>query len=92
MADDSPFRGELMDAALCAALMTVPVRRVFWTDSRYHGESTVTRPDSTIVRFVATTFRAASVAAWVESRLLRNVRAMSAGVLYAAWVRPELMD
>lgn len=79
--------GQLMDAALCAALTIGPVRRAFWTHSPYHGESNDARPASIIGRFVAATFRAANVAAWLESRLLRNVRAMSAGVLFAARVR-----
>jgi SAM-dependent methyltransferase len=78
------FLGQLMDAALCAALTIGPVRRAFWTHSPYHGESNATRPPSIVGRLVAATFRAANVAAWFESRLLRNVRAMSAGVLFAA--------
>ena len=81
------FLGQLMDAALCAALTIGPVRRAFWTHSPYHGESTATRPPSLVGRLVAVTFRTANVAAWVESRLLRNVRAMSSGVLLAARVR-----
>ena len=80
------FFGQLMDAALCAALTIGPVRRAFWTHSPYHGESNATHPPSIVGRLVATTFRAANAAAWVESRLLRNVRAMSAGVLFAARV------
>jgi len=82
------FLGQLMDAALCAALTIGPVRRAFWTHSPYHGEDTATRPPSIVGRLVATAFRAANVAAWVESRLLRNVRAASAGVLFVARVRP----
>ena len=82
------FLGQLMDAALCAALTIGPVRRAFWTHSPYHGESSETRPPSTLGRLVAVAFKAANVAAWLESRLLRNLRAMSAGVLYAA--RPAL--
>ena len=81
------FLGQLMDAALCAALTIGPVRRSFWTHSPYHGESNATRPPSIVGRLVAATFRAANVAAWAESRLLRNVRAMSAGVLFAAHAR-----
>ena len=81
------FLGQFMDAALCAALTLGPVRRAFWTHSPYHGESTARRPPSIVGRLVATTFRAANAAAWFESRLLRNVRAMSAGVLFAARVR-----
>jgi SAM-dependent methyltransferase len=81
------FVGQLMDAALCAALAIGPVRRAFWTHSPYHGESTASRPPSIVGRLVAVTFRAANVAGWIESRLLRNVRAMSAGVLVAARVR-----
>ena len=38
------FFGQLMDAALCAALAIGPVRRAFWTHSPYHGESNATRP------------------------------------------------
>jgi SAM-dependent methyltransferase len=82
--------GQLMDAALCAALTIGPVRDAFWTHSPYHGEAIATRPPSLIGRVVAATFRAANVAAWIESRLLRNVRAMSAGVLYAARVEPPV--
>ena len=81
------FLGQLMDATLCAALTIGPVRRAFWTHSPYHGESTATRPPSIVGRVVAVSFRAANVAAWVESRLLRNVRAMSSGVLFAAHAR-----
>ena len=81
------FLGQLMDATLCAALTIGPVRRAFWTHSPYHGESTATRPPSIVGRVVAVTFRTANVAAWVESRLLRNVRAMSSGVLFAAHAR-----
>jgi 2-polyprenyl-3-methyl-5-hydroxy-6-metoxy-1,4-benzoquinol methylase len=81
------FLGQLMDAALCAALTLGPVRRAFWTHSPYHGESTATRPPSLVGRVVAATFRAANVAGWIESRVLRNVRATSAGVLVAARVR-----
>jgi SAM-dependent methyltransferase len=81
------FLGQLMDAALCAALSFGPVRRAFWTHSPYHGESNDTRPPSLVGRLVASTFRAANKAAWIESRLLRNVRTMSAGVLYVAHPR-----
>lgn len=81
------FLGQLMDAALCAALTIGPVRRAFWTHSPYHGESTATRPSSIVGRLVATAFRAANVAAWVESRLLAAVRTTSAGVLLTAHVR-----
>ena len=83
------FFGQLMDAALCAALTIGPVRRAFWAHSPYHGANTASRPPSIVGRVVAATFRAANIAAWVESRLLRNVRAMSAGVLFAARVRPD---
>ncbi len=78
------FFGQLMDAALWAALTISPLRRAFWTHSPYHGESTATRPRSVVGRLIAVSFRTANVAAWVESRLLRNVATMSAGVLYAA--------
>ncbi len=81
------FLGQLMDAALCAALTIGPVRRAFWTHSPYHGESNATRPPSIVGRLVAVAFRAANVAAWAESRLLRSVRATSAGVLVAAHAR-----
>lgn len=81
------FLGQLMDAALCAALTVGPVRRAFWTHSPYHGESSEARPPSIIGRLVAMIFRAANAAAWIESRLLRDVRTMSAGVLFAARVR-----
>ncbi len=83
------FLGQLMDAALCAALTIGPVRRAFWTHSPYHGESSATRPPSVLGRLVAVAFKAANAAAWLESRLLRNARAMSAGVLYAARIRPS---
>lgn len=83
------FLGQLMDAALCAALTIGPVRRAFWTHSPYHGESNATRPPSIVGRLVVLTFRAANAAAWIESRLLRNVRAMSAGVLLAGRARPD---
>jgi SAM-dependent methyltransferase len=83
------FFGQLMDAALCAVLTIGPVRRAFWTHSPYHGESTAGRPPSLLGRVVTVTFTAANVAAWLESRLLRNVRTMSAGVLVAARVRPS---
>ena len=46
------FFGQLMDAALCAALTIGPVRRAFWTHSPYHGESTATRPPSIVGRLV----------------------------------------
>jgi SAM-dependent methyltransferase len=78
------FFGQLMDAALCAALTIGPVRRAFWTHSPYHGENNDTRPPSVVGRLVASVFRAANAAAWFESRSLRNVRTMSAGVLYEA--------
>jgi SAM-dependent methyltransferase len=81
------FFGQLMDAALCAALTIGPVRRAFWTHSPYHGESTAAQPPSVVGRLVATSFRAANALAWAESRLLGNVRAMSGGVLFAARVR-----
>jgi SAM-dependent methyltransferase len=81
------FLGQLMDAALCAALLIGPVRRAFWTHSPYHGESNVAGHPSTVGRTVAMAFRAANAAAWFESRLLRNVRAMSGGVLVTASVR-----
>ena len=79
--------GQLMDATLCAALTIGPVRRAFWTHSPYHGESNATHSPSIVGRLVSAAFKAANVAAWAESRLLRNVRAMSAGVLVAAHVR-----
>lgn len=82
------FFGQLMDAALCAALTIGPVRRAFWTHSPYHGESKATRRPSTIGRVVGAAFKAANAAAWWESWRLRNVRTMSAGVLYAARPRP----
>ena len=78
------FFGQLMDAVLWAALTIRPVRQAFWSHSPYHGENTGARPRSVVGRLVVATFRAANLAAWVESRLLQNVRAMSAGVLYAA--------
>ena len=82
------FFGQLMDAALCAALIVGPIRRAFWTHSPYHGESNAAHEPSLVGRVVAATFKAANVAAWLESRVLRNVRAMSGGVLIAARVRP----
>lgn len=78
------FFGQLMDAALCAALVLGPVRRAFWTHSPYHGESNASRPPSLVGRAVAAVFKAANVVAWAESRLLRDVRTMSGGVLLAA--------
>lgn len=81
------FLGQLMDAALWAALAIGPLRRAFWNHSPYHGESIATRTPSIVGRLSARIFRTANEAAWVESRLLRNVRAMSAGVLLAARVR-----
>ncbi len=81
------FVGQLMDAALWAALSIAPLRRAFWTHSPYHGESCAGRPPSTIGRVLAAIFRAANAAAWVESRLLRNVRTLSAGVLLTARTR-----
>jgi SAM-dependent methyltransferase len=78
------FLGQLMDAALWAATTIGPLRCAFWTHSPYHGESTAARPRSVFGRLVAVSFRTANAVAWVESRLMRNVRAMSAGVLYAA--------
>ena len=81
------FLGQLMDAALCAALAIGPIRRAFWTHSPYHGESNAARPPSIVGRVVAAVFKAANAAAWVESRLLRNIRATSAGVLFEARVR-----
>ncbi len=82
------FLGQLMDALLWAVQTIGPLRRGFWTHSPYHGETSETRPPSMIGRVVAVIFGAANAAAWVESRLLRNVRATSAGVLLAAHVRP----
>ena len=81
------FLGQLMDAALCAALTIGPVRRAFWTHSPYHGESNDAGPPSIVGRLVASAFRVANAAAWFESRSLRNVRTMSAGVLYVAHPR-----
>ncbi len=83
------FLGQLMDATLCAALTLSPVRRAFWTHSPYHGESNETRPPSLVGRVVASLFRAANAAAWLESRTLRNVRTLSCGVLYVAHPRPS---
>jgi SAM-dependent methyltransferase len=82
------FLGQLMDAALCAALTIGPVRRAFWTHSPYHGESNAAQAPSIVGRVVASAFRAANAAAWFESHRLRNVRTLSAGVLYQA--RPRL--
>ena len=81
------FLGQLMDAALCAALAIGPVRRAFWTHSPYHGESNDSQPPSVVGRAVASAFRAANAAAWLESRSLRNVRTLSCGVLYQAHPR-----
>jgi ubiquinone/menaquinone biosynthesis C-methylase UbiE len=83
------FFGQLMDATLWAALAIGPLRRAFWDHSPYHSESPATRPPSIVGRMLAATFKAANVAAWIESRLLRNVRTMSAGVLATARVRPS---
>jgi SAM-dependent methyltransferase len=84
------FFGQLMDAALWAAAAFGPVRRALWTHSPYHGESHAGRRSSIVGRLVATSFKAANALAWVESRLLRDVRAMSAGLLVEA--RPEGSD
>ena len=81
------FLGQLMDAALCAALTIAPVRRAFWTHSPYHGESNDAGSPSLVGRLVASAFRVANAAAWLESRCLRTVRTMSAGVLYVAYPR-----
>jgi ubiquinone/menaquinone biosynthesis C-methylase UbiE len=78
------FLGQFMDASLWAALRIAPVRRAFWTYTPYHGESTARRRASFAGRLLAATFRAANAVAWAESRLLRNVRATSAGVLLVA--------
>jgi 2-polyprenyl-3-methyl-5-hydroxy-6-metoxy-1,4-benzoquinol methylase len=78
------FLGQLMDAALCAALTIGPVRRAFWTHSPYHGESNVTGSRSIVGGIVDRSFRAANAAAWFESRMLRNTRTSSAGVLLVA--------
>jgi SAM-dependent methyltransferase len=79
--------GQLMDALLWAVQTIGPLRRGFWTHSPYHGESSESRTPSIIGRLVAVAFGAANAAAWVESRLLRNVQATSAGVLVSARVR-----
>jgi SAM-dependent methyltransferase len=80
------FLGQLMDAALCAALSIRWVRRTFWTHSPYHGSDA--GPSGSIVgRAVAAAFKACNAAAWAESRMLRNVRTTSAGVLVAAGLR-----
>jgi 2-polyprenyl-3-methyl-5-hydroxy-6-metoxy-1,4-benzoquinol methylase len=78
--------GQLMDAALCAALSVDWVRRAFWSHSPYHG-SDVKPSGSVIGRLVSVTFKAANAAAWAESRTLRNVRATSTGVLFVAGLR-----
>lgn len=78
------FLGQLMDAALWAALTIGPVRRAFWTHSPYHGHSNAARQRSLVGHLVVALLRAANVAAWTESRLLRNVRTTSAGVLVTA--------
>ena len=80
------FLGQFMDAALSAALTIGPVRRAFWTHSPYHGETTVARAPSLVGRVVSALFRAANLATWLESRLLRSMRATSAGLLVAARV------
>ena len=82
--------GQLMDAALCAALVLEPVRRAFWTHSPYHGESNESRPPSLVGRVVAATFRAANAAAWAESRRLSRVGTLSGGILVAARARPRV--
>jgi SAM-dependent methyltransferase len=80
------FFGQLMDAALCAALSIGWVRRAFWAHSPYHGSET--KPSGSIVgRVVAAVFKAANAAAWAESRMLENIRATSTGVLLVAGVR-----
>lgn len=81
------FLGQLMDAALWAALTIAPLRRAFWTHSPYHGESYAAHTPSAIGRVLAAIVATANLAAWVESRLLQDVRAMSAGVLLAARAR-----
>lgn len=77
------FFGQLMDAALCAALAIPFVRDAFWTHSPYHGKDE--KPEGSLLgRIVAVTFKAANAFAWVESRLLRKVRVTSAGQLLVA--------
>jgi ubiquinone/menaquinone biosynthesis C-methylase UbiE len=77
------FVGQLMDAALCAALAIPWVRDAFWTHSPYHGKDE--KPQGSLLgRIVSVTFKAANAVAYAESRLLRNVRATSAGQLLVA--------
>jgi len=79
--------GQLMDAALCAALSLGPVQRSFWAYSPFHGEETP--PRGLLGRSVAGVLRLANALAWAESTVLHRVRAGSAGVLLAARPGPE---
>ncbi len=81
--------GQLMDVALWGLAKIGPVRRALGTFGPYHGKSDPTRSRSILGRLTDTILRAANKAAWVESRLLQNVRPASAGVLLAVRARPR---
>jgi hypothetical protein len=71
-----------MEAALCASPRVEAVKRTFWSNSLCHSESA---PTPTLRgRLFAAALKLANLVAWVESRLLRRVRAGSAGVLLTA--------
>jgi len=79
------FLGNLMDAALFAAVSIEPLRRAFWQYSPYHGGGDDRQPSRSLVaRGMRTALCLANMAAWAESRLLRDVRAGSAGQLISA--------
>jgi SAM-dependent methyltransferase len=78
--------GQVMDAALCAALLAPPVRNAFWTHSPYHGAS-ASRP-TIVARLFGGLLRAANLVAWLESWLLRHVRVGAAGVFVTARRHP----
>src|SRR5262249_40371541 len=83
------FFGHLMDAALWAAMTNSWVSRMFWAHSPYHGDDSASASPSLLGRLVSGLFKAANAAAWAESRLLRNVRATSAGELLVATPKPR---
>ena len=83
------FLGQLMDAALCAALTIGPVRRAFWTHSPYHGESTAIAPAVDRRPRGRDDLQGGQHSRLGRVPSARNVRAMSAGVLFAAHVRHQ---
>ena len=79
------FLGHLMDATLFALVKIPKVRKVFWTKNPYYEESDSANGAST--SFLGRMLRAGNVAAYEESRLLRNVRWSAAGLLFEARTR-----